>query len=746
MKPDSRLEHAVETGRAVVGVLFVHGIGQQQRGQTLRQCEESTCTWLSQWLGSTIVLDREHACRTAAPSSDPTAPAFAHLYFKASDSKECLSHWLFAESWWAESFEVPQYRDVARWGISILPWSVLAAFGDRLRAIVHQHRFAGLPAPPTLSQRRRLAIAQLPEFLTTLLLCGVVLPIAFAAQIAVLATILVGKMRLLRWSVVRVQRLLSEVVGDTYALLQSDVSFRKMVDQVRKDLRWLSDRCDAVVVVAHSQGSAVTHEALRTERSEGWALSDCRLITFGAAVGRFVGMRALVESSRRAFTAASAHLILTGALNAALLFAVATIGLSPEARQYPSAWYDEMTFYVVIGLFALLMPSATAALLPISLRRLATRHQSQLALAGLANRDGWRDIYATADPIPNGPLLEPDFSSDHQGRDDGIAVTSMQVTNRRNPFRDHTTYWNNPDEFVTCLIATLAPLTGRLRSLIDPPPVAMNAAAHARAHRVSSLNHVRLAALFWTAVVCITDISALYGAQSSTQTSGMRLTLFSWSIAMGTTLAAMLWLWSIWNRRQEHLFLVSHQSSHRPFVGPMLTAGALLLPGLVTYSFGSLRLRLELLTVLAGSIVVLLLLAAIGHVVKDPARPYGPLTGKDGELRRGSVWASCFGLIGAALAWIAWVLMVAGSDDLGGLIGRLIVIDAAWFAFLASSLGFVKGSRLSQCIAVAGLTALIPVFLTYPFHIASGACTIVALACAYLSVRGFDEAARRLVL
>src|SRR5438445_7008972 len=133
---DIRLDDAFETDRAAVGLLFVHGIGQQKRGQTLAQCEESICKWLSLWLGSKVVLDRGYAYRTDAPSSDPKAPAFAHLYLRSAGSNECLSHWLFAESWWAESFEAPQYHDVARWGISILPWSVLAAFNDRLRTIL----------------------------------------------------------------------------------------------------------------------------------------------------------------------------------------------------------------------------------------------------------------------------------------------------------------------------------------------------------------------------------------------------------------------------------------------------------------------------------------------------------------------------------------------------------------------------------------------------------------------------------
>ncbi|MGH9271522.1 MAG: hypothetical protein ACRDZ2_09630, partial [Ilumatobacteraceae bacterium] len=506
-----------------------------------------------------------------------------------------------------------------------------------------------------------------------------VLPIAFLAQIVVLAAILVGRIRPLRWMVVGLQRMLSEIVGDTYALLQSEVSFRKMVDQVRADLRWLSDRCDAVVVVAHSQGTAVAHEVVRAGPSPGWAPPSFRFVTFGAAVGRFVGMRALAESTRRAFTAASAYLVLTGALNAALLVAVATIWLSPEVRLHPSAWYDEMTFYVLCALFALLLPAGTAAWLPISLKRLLTRHRSQLGIAGWAAREVWRDLYASADPVPNGPLREPDVSPDRLRSDDGGAATPTQVGNRRNPFRDHTIYWNNSDEFVTYLMATVAPLTGPLRSSIEPATPAMHAAAHARSKRLTSLNQVRLAALLWVTVVCVTQ----WSAEAS---SAMRWTLSAWSIAVGMTLAGVFYLWSAWNRREEHRFVASHQSSQGPVTGPALAASALVVPAVVTYSFGSLPVRVELLAVLTGSLVVLLLLAAGGYLV-NPARPYGWWTAKNGELRLGWVWGSCVGLIFGAVAWIAWVGMVAGSNDLGGVLGRLLVIDAAWVAFLSSSLG-----------------------------------------------------------
>jgi hypothetical protein len=51
----------------------------------------------------------------------------------------------------------------------------------------------------------------------------------------------------------------------------------------------------------------------------------------------------------------------------------------------------------------------------------------------------WMDVYASADPVPNGPTRIEETSAE---------VTSVQVWNRGALLSDHTTYWDNLDGFV----------------------------------------------------------------------------------------------------------------------------------------------------------------------------------------------------------------------------------------------------------------------------------------------------------
>src|SRR5262249_22075041 len=54
------------------------------------------------------------------------------------------------------------------------------------------------------------------------------------------------------------------------------------------------------------------------------------------------------------------------------------------------------------------------------------------------NLETWIDLYASADPVPNGPTMTPVA---------GVPA-SIRIWNRDSFFADHTTYWENYDGFV----------------------------------------------------------------------------------------------------------------------------------------------------------------------------------------------------------------------------------------------------------------------------------------------------------
>ena len=92
---------------------------------------------------------------------------------------------------------------------------------------------------------------------------------------------------------------LTRSAGDAYLLLRQPAMLAAMVGRLRADVAWMSERCENVVIVAHSQGAALSHLLLR----RGEELLDgpskqrpLTLVTFGAAVWR---LRAVWTLSQR---------------------------------------------------------------------------------------------------------------------------------------------------------------------------------------------------------------------------------------------------------------------------------------------------------------------------------------------------------------------------------------------------------------------------------------------------------------
>jgi hypothetical protein len=65
-------------------------------------------------------------------------------------------------------------------------------------------------------------------------------------------------------------------------------------------------------------------------------------------------------------------------------------------------------------------------------------------------RDGvkWVDVYTASDPVPNGPLI--------RGRSaPQVKFTSVEIENRASAILDHTSYWQNYEQFVNLVASEL---------------------------------------------------------------------------------------------------------------------------------------------------------------------------------------------------------------------------------------------------------------------------------------------------
>ena len=504
---------------ANVGVLFVHGMGEQQRADTLIQFGEPLQRWLERWLRERDTNATVRVTRAELAESDGPRPAYAELHIHANGSD---STWLLAEAWWAASFRAPTYADLWRWSLGVVPVTVLEHFVRRFRlAATPYHRMMAW----------LLAAAAI-----------VMLPLA---TLIILTSLVIGVIPIapLRTAILRFQKMLVGTVGDSYVLLESSIRDGAMSASVERDLCWLKAKATKTVVVAHSQGAAVTHTALQAT-----TVRPDLLFTFGSglrkllvleairgsnrfivwlppvglllmAAGSWLCYHLLVDPSARvniwayqttvdingyvdSFTQAIGFNILswrsvltagalagavTGAivgedsigdrLISALFFGLAGIFMASFLR---AMVVSGPPFWVAISVFGL---GSAAVEKGISVLKgdAYDRINGQVALDPPVS---WIDRYAVSDPVPNGPLSNT--AAD--------VVDSQKVWNRNSLLRDHTSYWQNADQFVAAVATAIAGVAGvELKEGWDEQR--LRRAEQRRRWRVGWLSALRIAAL-----------------------------------------------------------------------------------------------------------------------------------------------------------------------------------------------------------------------------------------------------------
>ncbi|HEX9670345.1 MAG TPA: hypothetical protein VGC93_12805 [Thermoanaerobaculia bacterium] len=474
-----------ERERYDLGVLLVHGIGQQGRGDTLVRFGEPIQRWLQRWISQkrqpgshdpSPIVD----ARFAPPAGDADAPAHAELRVKATASDDSnTSRWLLAESWWASTFLPPRFADLASWGLQILPWTLSTHFATRARRVLRDLRRArgvlrGLAAGRLLLEILGflLAVLLFPVFVTLLLLILIIgsLPIprlrAFAASL---------------------QRALSKTVGDSFVLMASPIQEAAIVGKVAQDLLWLVRQgCKQVAVVAHSQGAAISHAAIKKLGPAVFAADPAsdsdpmRKILF-ATVGSGLNKLAEIRSLRSTPEPASVWAAPVGLL----LLAVALPEVFTTFRTD-----DENFFALYAASFGLLF-----FVLGVAAAWQENRPQADdLALEAVAP---WLDFYASADPVPNGRLFDSD-------EDTKRLMKASQVHNLASPLVDHMSYWRNEDEFLGQLVCALGKhgeLPLQRESSLDESRLAV--AAERRWWRVQWLAATRLLVGALTAVLAL---------------------------------------------------------------------------------------------------------------------------------------------------------------------------------------------------------------------------------------------------
>ncbi len=430
-----------------LGVLFVHGIGEQLQGETLTRFADPLAFWLSRWLSGGHEpepgwRDSRVSVKTTAlePGDDASAEtvmvttgSISLPSSAAAAGPELALDWLLAESWWAETFRAPKTRTLLLWMLSVLPNMVLEQFFVPLQRVLRSESSGFLKG---LWKGLRI-LASVVLVVVSLALAG--LGLVFILLLLVPLLLPSEKLRgLARDAALK----LASTLGDSFILTSSPVQFDAMVKRVARDLAWLATKTARVVVVAHSQGTAVAYAALRSYPIPEELSS---FITVGQAIEKLQRAREMRRSPRK-FRYVGAW---AGIVCFYLFVVFLTRGITlVTGKHADSTWLA--VDWSIVGAAGLATALVVGRLLVI-LKKARTRTEdlTKLTLPG-SGTIKWLNYYASADPVPNGPLFQDSSPA---------WISETEVWNRASILTDHTSYADSPDDFVAHLACDLVRAT-----------------------------------------------------------------------------------------------------------------------------------------------------------------------------------------------------------------------------------------------------------------------------------------------
>lgn len=403
--------------RADVGVLFVHGIGEHKEGETLVAFGEPTADWLREWLDGDGAAPRGRAAITDVDLHPPGgAPAWARLEIASAPTAvdaRPRARWLLSEAWWGDTVQAPPSLRLLTWlwsrGPMLIFWHIYLAAAPRDAAAATSADADTATPRDALVALSAFAVAGITQVAVTVALVLWVIPY--------------GPWRSALTSAVRS---LTATLGDSYVLLEHDMQRAALVSRVRAALKWLVPRVRRIAVVAHSQGGAIAHEAVRASCPASVEL----FVSVGSGLEKLAFLK-LVRQRGEGLRAASLVVPLTvagvaGVASGAVLDARALTGVG---------W---------VLLFSALC--AAGALLGTfrNYRRAVTKDLPHWQLPSGVT---WVDIHASHDLVPmgRGSIFE------------GAAFTSrLSTVNTRSILADHTAYFANKGHFQPLLWQALA--------------------------------------------------------------------------------------------------------------------------------------------------------------------------------------------------------------------------------------------------------------------------------------------------
>lgn len=487
-----------------LGVLFVHGIGTQRPTETLVRWGDALIDVLSR----TTVGRATVTVEDAGPGNESGTAGSEMIVRISCDGRE--ERWLMAEGWWADCFPAPSYGELVSWSLRAVPWFVAMHFAGRY------WQFDKMPwnrqkITAVLGVLVQLPIALLlaPAFIV---LMGFVLLLGLI-PVSQLQSLSLTMQSMLTGSVGDSLAFVESPVRA--ALVRTRILERFTLLRQRSEHAVIVAHSQGAAAALDALGGFEPRSGYQTddtvkEPNDARPVVDA-LVTFGAGTNQIASLRALsagLPKSERnpawfalgslaVFVVVSAYLY---AQSKPLDFALALtgwvagigalalvgwllvtsidrlIGIWPAIKARRDSFIVwTLTACVVIWIAAtqfltdrssvpfnavnFLMLSLMGVLGSIAMLLSKEMRASVTTVTRPKTVARWVDVFASADPVPNGPTRTTD---DHN-------TESTLVWNRGSIFSDHTTYWENLDGFVLRVARICAETAGSTWTQILPP-------------------------------------------------------------------------------------------------------------------------------------------------------------------------------------------------------------------------------------------------------------------------------------
>ncbi len=474
-----------------IGVLFVHGIGAEKQGETLLAYSEPLFKWIAHWLRDgegTTAADTLPAQSIEVLNTDlfPTDGAPAHskwvMHLRDSENKIRNTEWIAAECWWADTIVASSWRQTIKWALQVVPSIVFFQLSNFVRRRFDQKESEFLfPVLAELFTIPYAAFGFLVLFLLNIL-AGLLTGLAL-----VQAVLPIGMLRSVTQGI---QVIISQWAGDLFLVVNSPVQRSAMVSKLKKDLEWMKEQCSQVVIVAHSQGAAISYLVLQQDPSP----QIKGFVSLGSAIKLLKKVESVQQRGLQKRFARWFGIFAPFFLASLLIFLLSLLPFFSIADAAPASASARDFDWMNVLISA--VPFVFVVLLLIVRVQSLDREMSWDPLDGEIplERDGfrWCDLYASNDPAPDGRLSWklPDY------------VKSTQVYNRANLLLDHTTYWENVDEFVSAVAVFLSQVT-------NTGFVNLTDANASRIEMAKSRRRYRFGWLLWSRTIALASAIAL---------------------------------------------------------------------------------------------------------------------------------------------------------------------------------------------------------------------------------------------